>query len=448
MNVRFGSVAGCVVLSLGLGCESASGGDKAKTADVAASVDGADGTDATDGADGVADGADGTDAADSAVDGTDLTEPACQLKGTRARGLVTTSVGYVVYDGQSVGVRSGHDKAKGCVNTLGLDLTIGGGCKLTLDYTTLAGAWVLDKASLEGDIGCGDFWKPEDTLVFETDTFDSDYAPTSLSGIARVEAASSADACSPTEKITLLGKVQLKHAGQAKGEDRYMTIDLNGLTVEGAFSSKTSTLSGCPVDAATCVGLTCGPDYFSVDCGSCGKGTTCIGGTCVEGGCKEDAPGNAVVGMNVGEQVYTDENGAAFSLHSLCGAPAVWMIRTAHWCPACTYLAPVFQQLYDNYAPLGVKFILLVGQNNSGMPATAADAKSYKIKHGYQDGWIMLADPNWSLTDQIIRSTSDGIPSHIILDKDLVIRQSSTHTSSSWAEETALLQILKREGLW
>ena len=444
MNVRLGSAALCVVFLVGLGCESVRRRGRGK-ADAVATGDGAA---ATGGGDGVADRPNGPGEVDTAVDGTDTPQPTCQMTGIRARGLVTTSVGYLVYDGQKVGVRAGHDKAIGCVNTLGLDFAIGGGCKLTLDYTTLAGGWVLDKASLEGDIACGDFWKPEDTLVFETDSLDSDYAPTALSGVASVEAPLSAAACSPTDKITLLGQVQLKHSGSSVGEDRYMTVDLNGLTVEGAFLSRLSTLSGCPADAVTCDGVTCGPDKYGVACGGCGQDTICVGGACVDSGCNSGAPGGATLGMSAGEQVYTDENGAPFSLHSLCGDPAVWMIRTALWCPACSQLAPYFQAVYDAAAPLGVKFILLVGENNSGGAATVANAHNYKIQHGYQEGWIVLVDPHWSLTAQIIRTTSNGLPSHVILDKSLVVRQSSTNTSSIWAEENALVEILIEEGLW
>ena len=235
-----------------------------------------------------------------------------------------------------------------------------------------------------------------------------------------------------------------------------MQLDLSNLQIEGAFASSASTSSGCPLDARVCQGLACGKDYFGVDCDAylapeggpvgCGKGLTCSTGECVVGGCDPEST-TKVEGTPIGDQDYKDENNATWNLHSQCGVPAVWMIETAFWCSACTYLAPSFQALFDKYSPLGVKFVLLVGETNSGGPTTAIDAKNYKIQHGYQDGWIALADPHWALTENVIAKTSNYVPNHAILDKDLILRQASANSDSVWAEETALLQILKRAGL-
>jgi len=409
-----------------------------------------DGTDATDGtsdgtaAGGGSDGSDGSDGLDGS-DGSDGQAVACTPANNKAKGFLETSGGIIYYHNQPVAVRASHDPAKGCVNKLGLDFAIDGGCKLTLDYTTLNGNWILNSASFKGDAKCGEFWREDETTVFSLES--DSIQRTALADVVAATGKLDAAACSPTKELRLLGSVDLFAAGATSETDRRLSFGLNELKVTGAFDTEVSASSGCPANAKSCVALTCGPDYFGVECGECEKGLSCIGGTCVKGGCDPESTGRTE-GFHIGEQdQYRDEEGAPFSLHSLCGAPAVWMIRVAHWCSACTYLAPEFQRMYDTYAPLGVKFILLVGETNTGGPATSLDAKSYELKHGYQEGWISLADPSWSLTEQIIETTSNGIPSHLILDQDLVLRQSSTNTDFVWAEEVALRQMLQRQGL-
>ncbi len=91
-------------------------------------------------------------------------------------------------------------------------------------------------------------------------------------------------------------------------------------------------------------------------------------------------------------------------------------------------------------------FILLVGQDGSGAPATPQEAASYKVSHGYQDGFIIAADPNWGKMEKIIKSTSNGIPSHAILDQDLVLRFSSSSSDFVYSAETKLIQILALQG--
>ncbi|MBT9558486.1 MAG: redoxin domain-containing protein [Myxococcales bacterium] len=450
LRVRARSSCSALTIAALLGLASVGCGSDAATSSEA--TDGAsDGTgDSTDGAadgaaDGTADGAtDGTEASDG-TDGADGSTVDCTPTDNKAKGFLETSGGIIYYHNQPVAVRAAHDPAKGCVNQLGLDFSIDGGCKLTLDYTTLDGNWILDSASFHGDAKCGEFWPEGDTATFRLES--GTIQRTALADVVTASGKLDAGACSPTKEIRLLGHVDFFAPGATADTDRRLTFGLNELKVTGAFDTEVSASSGCPASAKTCVALTCGPDYFGVDCGACDKGLSCIGGTCVEGGCDPESTGRTE-GFHIGEQdKYLDEEGALFSLHSLCGAPAVWMIRVAHWCPACTYLAPDFQKMYDAYAPLGVKFILLVGETNTGGGTTSLDAKSYELKHGYQEGWISLADPHWGLTEQIIETTSDGIPSHLILDQDLVLRQSSTNTDFVWAEEAALRQILQRQGL-
>ena len=109
-------------------------------------------------------------------------------------------------------------------------------------------------------------------------------------------------------------------------------------------------------------------------------------------------------------------------------------------------LRPEFKRLYDDYAPRGVKFVLLVGQTSPGVPATAAEAQQYKVSKGYQDGWIALSDPNFEKTEEVILATSSAIPQHIVMDQELVLRFASSSGDFVYSPETKLLQILAAQG--
>ena len=95
-----------------------------------------------------------------------------------------------------------------------------------------------------------------------------------------------------------------------------------------------------------------------------------------------------------------------------------------------------------------MKFVLVVGQDLNGAPATAATVAEYLAYHdGYQPGWITVADPNWAIIETIIDSTSDAIPAHYILDKDMVLRFASSSSDFVYSAETKLIQILAQQGL-
>jgi hypothetical protein len=404
-------------------------------------------SDATDGSDATGGGAnDVTDDASGGPDdmptdaGADTTS-SCTPQSPVARGFVQTSRGIVFYHNTPVTVSASRDQAKGCVNSLDLGLAIDGGCALSLRYTSFKNSWKLESATFTEDGKCGEAWLDVESSTFTADT---STAHTSLMGV-EAPAPTTDDAC-PKHTMSPIGYFTLTAPAASSQEDRAMEIDLNDLKIEGDFEVADSTASGCPVEARTCLDLECGADYFGVECGDCTNGLTCSSGVCVESGCEPDTD-NKAEGGPIGDQIYKDGSGADWNLHSQCGAPAVWMIKVAHWCSACAALAPSFQALYDQYAPLGVTFVLLVGENLTGGPAKVADAASYKVKHGYQAGWVTLQDPHWELTEVIVESTSDYIPSHVILDQDLILRQSSANSDSVWAEEIALLQILKRQGL-
>jgi hypothetical protein len=92
--------------------------------------------------------------------------------------------------------------------------------------------------------------------------------------------------------------------------------------------------------------------------------------------------------------------------------------------------------------------VLVIGQDMNGQPATSLTIPEYLGSHdGYQQGWNVLADPNWGKIDSIITPTSNGIPSHAVLDQDLVLRFSSSSSDFLYSAETKLIQILALQGL-
>jgi hypothetical protein len=103
--------------------------------------------------------------------------------------------------------------------------------------------------------------------------------------------------------------------------------------------------------------------------------------------------------------------------------------------------------MYDDYAKLGVKFILVVGSDNQQKPSTVAFAKAYAQNKGYQDGWIVVNDPYYAAMNNSIEDTYKAIPFHAILDEDLVLRHVSSSQSFSWTTELTVMKILKAKGL-
>ena len=143
--------------------------------------------------------------------------------------------------------------------------------------------------------------------------------------------------------------------------------------------------------------------------------------------------------------------------------------------------------MYNNYAPLGVHFVFLVGQDKQGQPATAAYAAEYmkyfknnvdyyceastgKLspakcatipnKHQkpvtccYQEGFKFFTDPNFTKSESIMTKTSNAIPAHMILDAETMeLRYSSKSSNSNdgdppYMAEGTLINILKEKGLW
>ena len=75
-------------------------------------------------------------------------------------------------------------------------------------------------------------------------------------------------------------------------------------------------------------------------------------------------------------------------------------------------------------------------------------AKQYKSGHGYQDGWYVVADGDWAKLDGVVTNTYGAIPSHIILDEDMVLRHASASEDFVWDPEVGLIKLLQAKGLY
>ncbi len=391
------------------------------------------------------DGQDGTSSTDGEGNNNGSTTQKC-LANTRAYGYAKTELGDIVFQNNPLTVQVGHAAGKSCANEISMKFSIEGGCALEITTNTAGGVWNLVSGTLNGNSSCGAFWAADDSETFTLLPSESRF------GLRNVpDTVASADGecgrIADDTPLLLTGSLRFSAPGAGTdGQDREIVVNVNDLGIRGQFLASETTSAECPSEPRLCQGIECGIDYFGANCGGCDTaGLSCIGGACVEGGCQPTSTKTGV-GDAIGDQKYTDMNGELFTLHSLCEAPAVYMLQVTHWCSACSYRAPSFKALYDQYAPKGAKFILLVGQNTDGTPSGPADAASYKAKLGYQDGWIVLADPDFIKTHSIMTPTSNGIPRIQILDRDLVMRYSTTSTDFGGADQTALIQIMTQAG--
>ena len=71
---------------------------------------------------------------------------------------------------------------------------------------------------------------------------------------------------------------------------------------------------------------------------------------------------------------------------------------------------------------MGLEFIIVVGENDFGGPATEADAAAYKQKNGFPDGIAVVADPGWQKVIGAIQHPGNiGLPYMNLLGGDMEI---------------------------
>lgn len=164
-------------------------------------------------------------------------------------------------------------------------------------------------------------------------------------------------------------------------------------------------------------GLACG-DGAAADT----NGTTRVHDVDVVANC-DPAGAGATMGDKVGTVSWTMAGGDAFQLHDGCGKrSAVVLIESALWCVTCIEAAPLIEAWVSFYAPHGVQFVLLVGEDEQTNPATPTHAAQYAAK-GHSDLLVIAADPKWATVRKAIKHPDVAVllPHWTILDKDLAI---------------------------
>ncbi len=367
--------------------------------------------------------------------------------GAKALGSVTTSAADIIFNSgtvnSSVVITPSHVTSSGCVNAMDVKLSIDGGCKLTLGFTTKGGTWWLTSGAFVADAKCGTEWPSAANDAYTLDLNPKLTAAAVLNVPAPGEP-SKAESCLTLDGVKVVGRAEFY--GKIDPNDpegkkqRRITVTLNDLRLAGGTRSNGVDAGGCPKAIQTCVGLTCGQDPLGNECGTCGEGTTCAGGACVAKGCVKAGDGK-VVGSHIGDISWPMVTGS-YELHTGCKSTATWIVKTAGWCYWCSVRAPEFQALYDQYHDQGVQFLLLVGQDKAGKPATASYAAQYKKEHKYQDGWISIGDPDWKKLESKLEIPSDGTPAFAVLDEDMVLRFAQSNQDFSWAAQQSLIKIL------
>lgn len=90
----------------------------------------------------------------------------------------------------------------------------------------------------------------------------------------------------------------------------------------------------------------------------------------------------------------------------------------------------------------GLALVIVVGQNDYQYPATIADAKQYKQKHGYPDAADAVADPNWKSLDSVIWDSTGTLPGFHVLDGTGKLRFAHDSWNGLSAAENVIVQIL------
>ena len=457
-NVRWGALALAALTLIVAGCEQSGSDSASGGAQPAATTGGGSGDGATAGTTGgttagstagttggTAAGTTGTGTDPTGTDPGTSTAPAafeCPAASVKPLGAIQTSAGDIIYQNHTAEVTATHEVGSGCVNGFDVTLRRGGGCRLALKLGFWKGSWRLEDATFEADAKCADgFEWPEDARkTYKLDPLGSVVVAAGLPDAVPNPAA--ATSC-VMDRVDLAGRINFV-AGES-----LLTVKLVSLALSGTIASVASEAGGCPAKVSLCENVSCGEDPYGSACGGCEGDLVCAAGTCQPPQCKPLGDGKTE-GFHIADVVWNGAGNAPVRLHDFCGekdtsVAAVWIIKVAGWCSACAYLAPSFQGLYDIYAPKGVKFVLLVGQDTLHAPATAAFAQQYKQYMGYQAGWIAVADPNWVNTEKVMIPTSNGIPAHLLLDKNLVLRHSSTSTDFVFAPQVAMQGILAEE---
>lgn len=110
----------------------------------------------------------------------------------------------------------------------------------------------------------------------------------------------------------------------------------------------------------------------------------------VVAGCSEDySPKGAPPSLESGSPApqFTLEliDGGSVTLDSYKGSPLV-LIYMASWCPCSLESAPVFKEVYEEYHPKGVEFLMLGIQDSKSKFTKFVKKKGFKFPTGFDKG--------------------------------------------------------------
>lgn len=147
-------------------------------------------------------------------------------------------------------------------------------------------------------------------------------------------------------------------------------------------------------------------------------------------------------GVNKGqvlpELAGTDENGESFSLHALCNKGVLLEVSTG-WCGPCNQVAPHLEKLYKKYKDQGFEVVTVLAEGfRNGSPATAADLKRWRSKHGLTHKVVAPKGVSARAILQKYWSDSRGFPSSKLMAPGMVIHGAEAHSEKDAQIESAL----------
>lgn len=160
-------------------------------------------------------------------------------------------------------VEAQHLEPGGCLTAITLTWTRNQGCALTLNFApSLAGVWMLQDASLAPGEACGSGGAGLGTAT--------------LSEVPLTTASSP-----PPLRCTVLSTPIFVHGVVELSGDAGVSIDLDGLGVDGMLLSTAVDAGACGEPYMPCATQECGEDpLLALSCGGCAENAICENGSC------------------------------------------------------------------------------------------------------------------------------------------------------------------------
>ncbi len=227
------------------------------------------------------------------------------------------------YNGQDVQVSATHVLNAGCMTGMKVEFTIGGKCPLDLQFSGAGGVWSLQSGTLRSDAECGAGWGSGKVYT----------ANASMSSARLVNVPKTVSSPGATSVCTGLGaKIKLDGTLVMSNGATSINVGLTMLRISGAIPS-----AGSAGDCGQAPPVQPDPDPEPEPDPNPepdpepepDPNPEPDPGPVVS--CPPNGTGKGQ-GSQIADFKAKDENGAAWSLHSLCGkANGIFMLQTAEW---------------------------------------------------------------------------------------------------------------------